>query len=379
MRVSIVLGLTFGDEGKGVTTQWLCKQALKYDRKPVVIRFNGGAQAAHTINLDDEEHICSTYGSGVLLGVPTFLDKDFYFDPVSAWNEYLTLREKEPVLTVHPDCRVVTPYDVIAGVNNEKVLQDGSCGKGIFQTFKRYQSTEFNSILSHKGQEDQVRMFLDQARNYYQIEKNGELEDLFVKSIMELPFSLALEPPMGNDTELVYEGAQGLLLDMDYGFYPHVTPSHTGLDNIPPKHLQDADVYLVTRTYTTRHGNGYEPKHQLYWDLSDKEETNVDNEFQGPFKTGMLEFGLIHRAIDRHHLDVWQKKHNLQYHLMVTHGELALEHGYFDYLLKDGIWGNVEVCDSRNIKNVFINSLERSPIKVQSIRINGSKYSEFNL
>lgn len=379
MRVSIVLGLTFGDEGKGVTTQWLCMQALKYDRKPVVIRFNGGAQAAHTINLDDEEHICSTYGSGVLLEVPTFLDKDFYFDPISAWNEYQTLRDKEPVLAVHPDCRVVTPYDVIAGVNNEKVLQDGSCGKGIFQTFKRYQSTEFNSILSHKGQEDHVRMFLDQARNYYQIEKNGELEDLFVKSIMELPFSLALEPPMGNDTELVYEGAQGLLLDMDYGFYPHVTPSHTGLDNIPPKHLQDADVYLVTRTYTTRHGNGYEPKHQLYWDLSGKEETNVDNEFQGPFKTGMLEFGLIHRAIDRHHLDVWQKKHNLQYHLMVTHGELALEHGYFDYLLKDGMWGNVEVCDSRNIKNVFINSLERSPIKVQSIRINGSKYSEFNL
>ena len=47
MKVSVVLGLAFGDEGKGVTTQWLCMQALKYGRKPIVIRFNGGAQAAH--------------------------------------------------------------------------------------------------------------------------------------------------------------------------------------------------------------------------------------------------------------------------------------------------------------------------------------------
>lgn len=379
MKVSIVLGLTFGDEGKGVTTQWRCMQALKYDRKPVVIRFNGGAQAAHTINLNDEEHICSTYGSGVLLGVPTFLTRDFYFDPVCAWNEYQTLTDKNSILTAHPDCRVVTPYDVIAGVNNEKVVKDGSCGKGIFQTFKRYNSADFKSLLPHKDQEDHLRTFLNQVRSYYQFEKDNELEDLFVKSMMELPFSVASEPPMEDDTELIYEGAQGLLLDMDYGFYPHVTPSHTGLDDIPAAHLYKADVYLVTRTYTTRHGNGYEPKHKLLWDLSDKHETNVSNGFQGPFKTGMLELGLIHRAIDRHHLDVWQKKYDLQYHLMVTHGDLALEHGYFDYLFKDGMWGKVEVYDSHSIKNVFISEMQRSPIRIQSILVNGSKFSEFNL
>ena len=79
MRRSIVLGMTFGDEGKGVTTQWLCQQSLRQGRNPIVVRFNGGAQAAHTVCLDDKEHICSTYGSGVLLGVPTFLSKDFYF------------------------------------------------------------------------------------------------------------------------------------------------------------------------------------------------------------------------------------------------------------------------------------------------------------
>ena len=377
MRVSVVLGFTFGDEGKGVTTQWLCMQALKYDRKPLVIRFNGGAQAAHTINLHGEEHICSTFGSGVLLGVPTFLTKDFYFDPISAFNEYRTLQDKNPILMVHPDCRIVTPYDVIAGVNNPKVLSDGSCGKGIFPTFKRYNSAEFKSLLTHKDQEEYLRMFLFQVRSYYQVEKDDMLENLFVHSMRELPCTVLSEPPVEDNTELIYEGAQGLLLDMDYGFYPHVTPSHTGLDNIPPEHLQGSNVYFVTRTYTTRHGNGYEPDHKVMWDLSGKHETNVDNEFQGPFKVGMLEFGLYHHAIDRHHLDVWQKKYNLQYHLMVTHGDLPLEQGYFDYLFQDGQWGKVGIDSLKDVKRVLIHEMEKTPLRFQSIKVNCGVESDF--
>lgn len=376
MRHSIVLGMVFGDEGKGVTTQWLCQQSLKQGRNPIVVRFNGGAQAAHTVCFNGKEHICSSYGSGVLLGVPTFLSKDFYFDPISAYNERQTLNELDPVLLVHPQCRVVTPYDVLVGVNNAKVLRDGTCGKGIFQTFKRYNSMTFEDILRHKDQEDFLRMFLYHVRTYYQVEKDYDLEDMFVQSMLNLPFSVT-ETPFDGHKEIIYEGAQGLLLDMDYGFFPNVTPSHTGLDNIPIDQLKNADVYLVTRTYTTRHGNGYEPRHELLWDLSDKHETNVNNEFQGTFKTGMLEFGLIHRAIDRHHLDVWQKKYNLKYHLMVTHGDLALKHGYFDYLYSDGQWGKVSIKNLHNIKNVFIHEMEKTPLKFQSIRVNGSVEGKF--
>lgn len=368
MRRSIVLGLAFGDEGKGVTTQWLCQQALKYGRKPIVIRFNGGAQAAHTVNLNGEEHVCSTYGSGVLLGVPTFLEKDFYFDPIAAFNEYKTLETKSPTLFVHPDCRVVSPYDIMAGINNAKVIKDGTCGKGIFQTFKRYNSSNFQSVLPNKDKEDLLRMFLYQVRSYYQVEKDSELEDLFVQSMQNLPFAVTSKPPISDDAELVYEGAQGLLLDMDYGFYPHVTPSHTGLDNIPPDMLADADVYLVTRTYTTRHGNGYEPRHPLSWDLSAKHETNVENEYQGTFKTGALDFDLIYKAIDRHHLDVWQQKHHLQYHLMVTHGDLALQNGYIEYLVHNQVFKE-KTKDTNDIKQLFIRMMDNEPITFQSIKV----------
>ena len=172
MRRSIVLGMAFGDEGKGATTQWLCRQALKYGRKPMVVRFNGGAQAAHTVVLDGERHICSTYGSGVLLGVPTFLSQDFFFDPICAWNEFKTLESRLPSLTVHPDCRVVTPYDTLAGINNAKVVKDGTCGKGIFQTFNRYRHGDFTNILTKKDNEDFLRMFLYQVRQYYHVEKD---------------------------------------------------------------------------------------------------------------------------------------------------------------------------------------------------------------
>lgn len=368
MRRSIVLGLAFGDEGKGATTQWLCMQAMKYGRKPIVIRFNGGAQAAHTVNLNGEEHVCSTYGSGVLLGVPTFLEKDFYFDPIAAFNEYKTLETKSPTLFVHPDCRVVSPYDIMAGINNAKVIKDGTCGKGIFQTFKRYNSSNFQSVFPNKDKEDFLRMFLYQVRSYYQVEKDSELEDLFVQSMQDLPFTVTSKPPISDDAELVYEGAQGLLLDMDYGFYPHVTPSHTGLDNIPPDMLADADVYLVTRTYTTRHGNGYEPRHPLSWDLSAKHETNVENEYQGTFKTGALDFDLIYKAIDRHHLDVWQQKHHLQYHLMVTHGDLALQNGYIEYIVHNQVFKE-KTKDVNNLKQLFIHMMDNVPITLQSIKV----------
>ncbi|MBO7083294.1 MAG: adenylosuccinate synthetase [Bacteroidales bacterium] len=376
MKVSVVLGMTFGDEGKGATTQWLCQQSLKYGRNPLVVRFNGGAQAAHTVCLNGKEHICSTYGSGVLLGVPTFLSKDFFFDPLSAYQEHQTLKELNPTLMVHSNCRIVTPYDVLAGVNNAKVLHDGSCGKGIFQTFDRYNRQSFDNILLHFKQEDHLRMLLYQVRSYYQVEQDDQLEELFIRSMLDLPLTVTELPTEGHE-ELIYEGAQGLLLDMDYGFFPNVTPSHTGLDNIPPDQLRGANVYLVTRTYTTRHGNGFEPKHKLLWDLNGKLETNVDNEFQGPFKVGMLELGLLHRAIDRHHLDVWQKKYDLKYHLMVTHGDLALKHGYFDYLFSDGLWGKVEINDLHDIKRVFIHEMNKTQLRFQSIRVNSSVEGNF--
>ena len=61
-------------EGKGKTVQYLCKEAINQGKKPLVVRYCSGPQASHTVVHDNITHVCSSFGSGVLLGVPTLID-----------------------------------------------------------------------------------------------------------------------------------------------------------------------------------------------------------------------------------------------------------------------------------------------------------------
>lgn len=323
MEVKIVLGHTFGDEGKGVTVQWLCKKAIEEGKKPLVIRFSGGPQAAHTIFNRGTEHICSSFGSGVLLGVPTMYTTDVYIDPICFVNELHVLKDKgiNPILYMSAH-RCITPYDVIAGRESEKVRNDGTCGKGIYATFKRYNENRENKRLS-KYNCTQFQRILDEARRFHNLDKIEEYEEMFKKACLEIATEVYFLPVLKDYDVIIFEGTQGLLLDMDNGLYPHVTPSRVGLNGIIESYLKDAEVYLVTRTYTTRHGNGYEPVITCPFDLSDKYETNIHNEFQGEFKTGALEVGLLNRAYERHCIDNYIKKYNMSLNLVITHMDVV--------------------------------------------------------
>ncbi|MEM9930725.1 MAG: adenylosuccinate synthetase, partial [Bacteroidota bacterium] len=88
MTTHIVLGLAFGDEGKGVTTDYLCRQA----ERPLVIRFSGGHQAGHTVvSPQGRRHVFSNFGAGTLAGAPTFWSKYCTFHPVGYANEHESL------------------------------------------------------------------------------------------------------------------------------------------------------------------------------------------------------------------------------------------------------------------------------------------------
>lgn len=369
MEVKIVLGHTFGDEGKGVTVQWLCKKAIEEGKKPLVVRFSGGPQAAHTIFNGGTEHICSSFGSGVLLGVPTLLTGDVFIDPISMKNEYDALVSKGVTPTlIRGFNRIITPYDIMAGRSDNKVLSDGTCGRGIYPTFKRYQG----DLMHHMG----VPMIdpdviLALAANHYGLERNKEYDDMFRKAYLWMQTeTTVLFPSMLDEYDVwIYEGSQGLLLDMDNGFYPNVTPSRVGLNGIIDSDLKDAEVYLVTRTYTTRHGNGYEPKHRLREPnkLADKYESNIDNEFQGSFKTGILEMGLLNRAYERHCIDNYVKKHNMSLNLVVTHMDMTHiidneEYSIYswDYLDNSGS-PHYNIHGKENILNILVNNLCYKP------------------
>ena len=348
MEVKIVLGHTFGDEGKGVTVQWLCKKAIEEGKKPLVVRFSGGPQAAHTIFNGGTEHICSSFGSGVLLGAPTMYTEEVYMDPICLMNEFRTLQCKgvSPKLFrgVH---RIITPYDVLAGRNNSKVISDGTCGKGIYPTFERYKHGQWTRVSFSL---DKPEYILKCASNYHKIERIPKYDDMFKKACLEILTEVYSDKLSIKDYNVhIFEGTQGLLLDMDCGLYPNVTPSRVGLNGLRSSVLQDAEVYIVTRTYTTRHGNGYEPKIPCPFDLSNKYETNVTNEFQGNFKTGALEVGLLNRAYERHCIDNYVRKYNMSLNLVITHmdvidGEFKIAEG--DAYLKGCRITNYEKCYS---------------------------------
>ena len=375
MEVKIVLGHTFGDEGKGVTVQWLCKKALEEGKRPLVVRFSGGPQAAHTVFNGRIEHICSSFGSGVMLGVPTMYTQDVFLDPICLMNEYRVLKLKgaDPKIYLAP-CRVITPYDVLVGRNNPKVRADGTCGKGLYPTFVRYNDPKWKGMFFDVNR---PQLMLQNVAKYYNMERIPEFDEMFKKACLEMMTDVFKDrTSLSNVDVLIFEGTQGLLLDMDCGFYPHVTPSKVGLNGINERNLKDAEVYLVTRTYTTRHGNGYTPKVPLEIDLSDKYESNVSNEFQGDFKVGALETSLLNKAYERHCLDTYVNKHNIKLNLVITHMDVPIDNHKFEvehngqvdswvgYVREENVWKMIQKHLCYKPEHVYYNDGVESNLKL---------------
>lgn len=324
LEIKVVIGSTFGDEGKGNVVQWLCKQALAEGKKVAVCRYSGGPQAAHTIYHNGIEHICSTYGAGVLLGVPTYLTNNVLVDPISARRERQILYSKginSPKIYSNAYCRgCITPYDVYYNQHDIQTRIDGTCGKGINAAYERIQEKMYSNY---------PRTNLDLSYQYYKLHKQIDIElperlkEEYVSSHKWLNRIAEDGFYMSDFDVVIFEGSQGLLLDGKYGFNPHTTPSAVGLNGCLDYIVDiiNTEAYFVTRTYTTRHGNGYEPKFPITipdW----KKESNVDNQFQGKFKTGLLEIKLLQRAFDRHNIINTCQEHKISPRLVVTHTDL---------------------------------------------------------
>src|SRR5690606_12238557 len=104
-----VIGIGFGDEGKGITTDFLCSRS----RNPIVVRFSGGHQAGHTVVLNGVRHVFSNFGSGTLRGAPTYWAKYCTVNPIGIINELDSLIKKgiTPKLYIDEKCPITTPYD----------------------------------------------------------------------------------------------------------------------------------------------------------------------------------------------------------------------------------------------------------------------------
>jgi adenylosuccinate synthase len=312
-----VIGANYGDEGKGHLVDFLVSR-MEAPSKVAVVRYNGGAQAGHTVVSGADRHVFSHFGAGSLLGATTYLSNYFVVNPILFWKEYAAL--SSPKVQMHPNCLVTTPFDIMVNQEFERrrgVLRHGSCGVGFNATISRslaHESAIYASdlkALTYKRILASFKCKLKQAREYssqllisnrcelpHYMTSSNEIEERFTEDCVrfsEIDVELCAVRSLQTKS-VVFEGAQGLGLDMDKGMYPHVTRSNTGLKNIAAlAGKRQVEVVYVTRAYLTRHGAGRLETEQTEFTPRDK--TNVTNEFQGALRYGWLDIDALHSRI----------------------------------------------------------------------------------
>ncbi|MGN7885053.1 adenylosuccinate synthetase [Dyadobacter sp. 22481] len=317
--IHIIVGMGYGDEGKGVFTDYL---SSKLDH-PVVIRFNGGHQCGHTVmHAQGSFHVFSNFGAGSFRKVPTFFSRFCTIDPTGMAREFDALSRLgvSPVLFVDPLAMVTTPFDKFYNINDRANLAHGTVGVGFGATVERNQGPYklcaqdlfFPGILEQKlaAVRDYYRMKF-KARGLESCIEALELEIMPVDQFMHDVAAACGIMRLLTEKQLfamgfenyIFEGGQGILLDMDFGLFPHVTRSSTTSKNafeILNRNVQsfDATVYYLTRAYQTRHGNGWmSAENYPVMLMNNRHETNGSHSRQGEFRTGILDTDMLRYAL----------------------------------------------------------------------------------
>ena len=315
-RAFIVTGLGFGDCGKGTVTDALTR---RFEAR-LVVRFNGGAQAGHNVVLPDgRHHTFAQFGAGSFVeGVRTHLSAQVVVHPTALAVEANYLARSGVLdalrrLTVDPRCLVTTPFHQAAGRLRERAAKHGTCGVGVGETMR--------DALAHP--DDALRMGgLSAARD--------QLERIRVRLLASLPSGVehdsdgsplhdstltqrwldALPPvrlmkdeevaQVHRDDNLVFEGAQGILLDEHHGFHPHTTWSTCTARNA--LHWLRASPHRVERvgvlrSTLTRHGAGPLPSESAELSAQLPEPHNSNEGWQGAFRVGWLDAVLLRYAM----------------------------------------------------------------------------------
>ncbi len=298
MKYLSVIGAGFGDEGKGLVTDYLSS----VHEQPLVIRFSGGHQSGHHVVIDEiRDHVFSNFGSGSFRGVPTYWSQYCTVDPVGVINEWEVIKEKggHPVLYINALCPVTTPFDVVHNRKTEAANFHGSCGVGVGATFEREKNL-YSLVFGDLFYPSVFRIKLDLIRRYYQCDASLDVFLYCCDRIMQSDFFHVLDdlPQSGYET-LIFEGSQGLLLGQNTGFFPHVTRSDTGTGNILDMGFSP-EVFLVSRAYQTRHGNGPMTNEHIPHNIMENPyEKNTDHPYQGQFRRSLLDLDLLRYAISR--------------------------------------------------------------------------------
>lgn len=317
MKMDVLLGLQWGDEGKGKIVDFL---APKYN---VVARFQGGPNAGHTLEFDGIKHVLHQIPSGIfrkdivnIIGNGVVLDPVIFRKEVAALDKYnLNVIEN---LFISKKTQLILPTHRLLDAASEEAKgkkKIGSTLKGIgpaYQDKVSRQGLRVGDILSpdfKKKYSNLVGKHLETLSHYNTSYNLDELEKEFFAAIDYLKTFALIEgeykinAELNSGAKVLAEGAQGSLLDIDFGSYPYVTSSNTttsgacsGLGVAPNK---IGEVYGIFKAYCTRVGGGPFPT-ELF-DDDGKEMQRVGNEFGAttgrPRRCGWLDLPALKYAI----------------------------------------------------------------------------------
>ena len=305
---TITCDLLYGDSGKGSIVNHLC------DDKSLVIRYNGGFQAAHNVIHNGVHHTFSQFGSGTLKGCETFLLDNVIINPIALINEAAALSSKGVVtptnlITVCKDCLVTTAYHKALNRYRESINNHGSCGVGIGVTREMWSKTGnglfFRDLYSYHGIRTKLNWIRQWCQDHLTYDKNfvdifagisfdEEIEKLryaaqFIRSADYDELISAARQRERDGGSIIFEGAQGAALDQIHGDIPHTTysctlPTHA-IEFCQAARLQ-YDVLGIIRSYETRHGNG---PMSCEIPLLIEDHNIYDGAFAGKFRTGWLD------------------------------------------------------------------------------------------
>jgi adenylosuccinate synthase len=314
-KAIIVTGLGFGDEGKGSITDFLVRKFNAH----TVVRYNGSGQAAHNVVLPNgTHHTFSQFGAGTFAGAKTFLSKYTLLEPMGLIKEaehLIKCRIENPydLLSIDRNCKLVTPYHRFTNRYLEQKRgkdRHGSCGIGAGQAMDDYVNygvaLTVEDLFSHECF-NKINELYKIHRQKWGADKVPDLEsDIynFFNSTVFLRERGVFAPEehfsniLNADGNIVFEGAQGVLIDEYFGFYPHTTWSTCTAENATNLLLENDYLGQViklglTRVYATRHGNGPFPTMAAI-EYSDH---NKYGEWQGDFRFGYLDLPLLNYAI----------------------------------------------------------------------------------
>ncbi|MBT9525304.1 MAG: adenylosuccinate synthetase [Rhizobacter sp.] len=333
-RFVSLIGLGFGDCGKGLFTDALCRHWQAH----TVVRFNGGAQAGHNVVLPDgRHHTFSQFGAGSFVpGVATVLASPVVVHPTALLVEAQCLEQVGvgdalSRLMIDTRCRITTPYHQAAGRLREwqrGSAAHGSCGVGVGETVRHAlqhpaQALHYGDLLRPALGRDKLATLrrtlaaeLDLAQAFRvsdwaaeaQLLADDGVADLWLARVQTLLRTVppakpaAIAERLQRPGTVLFEGAQGLLLDEWRGFHPHTSWSSVG-PAAAEAVLADVGVagpvlHLgLLRSHLTRHGAGPLPTHDMALDVL-HEPHNLSGGWQGAFRRGHPDAVLLRYALD---------------------------------------------------------------------------------